>query len=182
MLLKTHVATALLLAYIFDYHISYLHSVYASNIIARLFVYITSVILQYLIDQIGHTGIRHGDHVYPARNLYHSLPVVILIGAGVGIPYYLLLNVKELVYLFISVMLLHWLEDLVTEGGVYIWRKRVRLPRGMRIRYDSVRVNRLAILLLITVALIYTNPVTNTVEFMFFLLVATYVIYTFVMM
>lgn len=173
MLLKTHVATALLLTYIFDCYISQKYPFYASNLIARPIIYATSAILQYLLDQIGHSGMRYKDHVYPARNLYHSLPAVVLIGLATGTSFYLLLGIKDLLWLFVSVMLLHWLEDLVTEGGVYVGKKRIRLPRGMRIKYNSVGANRVAILVFLVLALTYANPLASATTFALFLLVAT---------
>lgn len=144
MLLKTHAATALAFTYVFDYFLAESNPSYSGNIVARLIVYATSVLLQYLVDQVGHTWKKVGKYRFPARNRLHSLPVMVLMGFSVGLVFRLVTG-AELEPVFVSVMLLHWVEDLVTEGGVYLFRGRVRLP--LRIRYDNAAVNRLAILL-----------------------------------
>jgi len=177
MLLRTHVATALSLTYMFDYYIQLGNHAYAENIIARVIVYATSVVLQYLIDQIGHTWKKYGKHAYPARNKYHSLPAMLGLGGVIGLLYYLVTGVEELVVLFASVMLLHWVEDLVTESGVYLFGRRIRLP--FRVRYDNGAVNRVAILVLIVAATIYTNPFHSIITFVFYMMIVVVSAYSF---
>lgn len=179
MLLRTHVATALSLTFLLDYYISYAYPDYGRNIIARLVVYATAVVLQYLIDSIGHTWRRYGRYTYPARNRYHSLPAMILIGGGVGAVYSAITGVWALTAITTSVMLLHWVEDLVTEGGVYLFGRRVRLPWRFRIRYDNGIANRTAILLVFLPDVLLCNPFSSLFTFILFMIVALVSAYVF---
>jgi len=172
MLLSTHVATAIAVTYIFDYWMASNYPHYAGNLIARVLVYATAVALQYLLDGVGHTWVKVGSKSVPRRNALHSLPAVLLMGAVAGSAYYAILRLPELIPLYASVMLAHWLEDLVTEGGVYLFSRRVRLPGAFRVRYDSPVANRVAVALSLALAYALADPLSSPSAVAFFGLVA----------
>ena len=179
MLLKTHAATALSLTYLFDYYISLNNPAYKGSWITRIIVFATAVILQYFIDEIGHTWKRYGNFSYPARNKYHSLPTMVSIGAGIGVAYYIITDVPELIGLFSSVMLLHWAEDLVTEGGVYLLGRKIRLPKALRVKYDNSLVNRATLLVVFAPIILFANPFISLFSFVLFMFVALWNVYAF---
>ena len=166
MKLKTHASTAIALTYMLDYYVASISPDYASATGVRILVYVTAAALQYIIDNIGHTWVRSGIYRFPKRNKLHSLPAMIAIGLGVGVAYAIATNLVEVLVFFPAVMLLHWLEDLVTEGGVYLYQKRIRLP--FRVRYDNVLVNRGTILFFALLIVTLTNPFESPQTLFFF--------------
>lgn len=93
------------------------------------------------IDAFGHTWVTVRGARFPKRNLLHSLPGVVAWGLGLGAPF--LFSCPLYTLGIVAGMLVHWAEDLVTEGGAYLWKARVRLP--FRVRYDDPLANRAAI-------------------------------------
>lgn len=144
MKLATHVATALSIAlYVDGYAVQALPG-YPDNILARAGWLVWSVVLQYAIDGVGHKYVKRRGVLVPARNRVHSLPVMIVLGVGSGAVFYGVLGWLALAG-GLAFTVLHYVEDLVTEGGVYLVGRRVRLP--VRVTYDDTLVNRLAIVL-----------------------------------
>jgi len=177
MLLSTHIATALVLAYVFDFYMQQYYEFYASNIIMRIVIYAVAPIIQLLIDAGGHeVGTYRGKAYYVRTPLTHSIVAVLGIGLALGIPLSIITGIKYMPHYFVSLLFLHWLEDLVTEGGVYIVRHRMRLAS---ISYKSSIVNRATIILSIALATIYTKPFTDIITFTFFSIVAIYSSYAF---
>ena len=137
MRLKVHVATALAATVvIFD--------VYGwPPPPAAAYALLAAVIGNLALDELGHTTRCYRGRCYPARNRLHSLPAVAtlglllsmpLLGAGVAPPAALTPLVS---------LLIHWVEDLVTERGVYLAGRRVVL---LGVRYDSPAANTAAVL------------------------------------
>lgn len=132
------------------------------------------VLSQQLIDSIGHSEKKVGKFVYQARNRWHSLPGVILLGLLIGlVPAYLAGSLLVL-SVFVAPLLIHWLEDLVTEGGVYVLgsRRRIRLP--WRVRYDNPWANRAATLTLFVPMLALSKPFMNIATELLFLVAVIY--------
>jgi len=177
MLLSTHIATALVLAYVFDFYMLKLYSFYGSNIMLRIAVYVVAPILQMLIDAGGHeVGMYKGRAYFRRTPITHSLPAVFGIGLALGLPLAVITGIKYMPHYFVSQLLKHWLEDLVTEGGVYIVRRRVRLAS---VSYRSAALNRLTIVTTLILATIYTKPFTDVATFTFFMIATTYSMYAF---
>jgi len=139
--LNTHIASALLVSAAFvnlappECH-TYL----------TLLLYGAAVFLSQVgIDAFGHTWVTVRGTRFPKRNLLHSLPGVVVWGFGFGAPF--ILSCPYYTLGVVAGMLVHWAEDLVTEGGAYLGKGRLRLP--FRVRYDDPVANRLAIAALI---------------------------------
>jgi len=112
--------------------------------------------------------------VIPVRNRVHSLPGVIALGALFGA--YVGVTVSwKVAYAPLLALLLHYVEDLVTEGGVYLFGKRVRLGG---ISYDNLIANRLTVAAFFAAALAATDPLPspfeNPLTFSLYLLVLLY--------
>jgi hypothetical protein len=180
LLLKTHVATALSVTALIDFYISSHDSVYASNYILRLLIYYIVWALQTLIDGIGHNWNIIDGHRHPYRNRWHSLPSILGIGLSLGIPMGYYSGNYLVAAIPVVALLLHWLEDLVTESGVYVWKKRVRLP--FRIRYNSRIVNRLTILVFYAPLPFEFNFKGSVFDFIIFVLVTFYSIFAFLVL
>jgi len=177
MLLSTHIATALVLAYVFDFYMQQQYVSYASNIIMRIIIYAVAPIIQLLVDAGGHeVGVYRRRAYYVRTPRTHSIPAVVGIGLALGIPLAMITGIKYMPHYFVSLLFLHWLEDLVTEGGVYIVWHRVRLAT---ISYRSSILNRLTIAFVLALAVIYTKPFTDVVTFTFFIIVVAYSSYAF---
>jgi len=157
MLLKTHTAVAAVIALYFDYRMCLSYPSYASNILARIIMLFTAILLQLLIDEIGHNWVTVEGRNVPVRNKWHSLPGTLAIGLAAGLPFYLILHVNTVLVMFACVMLSHWLLDLVTEGGAYVVGRKVRTAG---IRYDSIWWNRAGILVF-SPLLVFVNPVVE---------------------
>jgi len=138
MKLATHVATALVASLIVavllgarcDYvvYATFFAAVYAS---------------QYALDAVGHT-VRtiHGRRV-PVRNRLHSLPGVTAWGAAWGAPF-IIRGCPALAAGLLAGLLLHYVEDMVTESGVYLLGRR-RRKAPVTFSYDDPWVNAAAI-------------------------------------
>lgn len=147
MKLATHTATALLLSIIILYYAP-LHCVsYINLALYGLAIYFSQI----GIDMFGHTWVTYRGMRFPRRNRLHSLPGIMLWGMVFGSPF--LLSCPHLSIGVLMGMFLHWLEDLVTEGGVYIGKKRIKLP--FRVRYDNKFVNKGTIFIFMFLPLIY---------------------------
>ena len=155
MKLRAHVASALAVAYAVDQYLAGLSQAYASSVVARASLYAVYALLQYVVDGVGHTWVRRGKRVYPRRNRLHSLPAMLAMAAAAGAPLYPALGPLALA-VYAPAMLVHWAEDAVTEGGVYLWRRRVRLP--FRVRYDDPLANRAAIAAAYAFSAAYVDP------------------------
>lgn len=124
-----------------------------------------SVLEQDLIDAIGHTRkVSRSGVVYEARNRWHSLPGVVALGTIIGAPLAYVTGSWLLLALLIAPLVLHWLEDLVTESGIYLFSsgRRVRLP--WRIPYNNVWANRLAVIALLAPVLALYDPLRSSLS------------------
>lgn len=83
------------------------------------------------------------------------------------------------IVLFIAPMILHWFEDLITEGGVYLFNtsKRIRLSR--RLKYDSAWLNRITIVICYIPAVLYYPAFSSTSNFIVASFVGIYNAYAF---
>lgn len=147
MKLATHTATALMLSVFVLFFTPTNCLSYVNLILYGLSVYFSQI----GIDTFGHTWVTYHGVRFPRRNRLHSLPGILLWGLIFGSPF--LLSCPYLTVGVVLGMILHWLEDLVTEGGVYIGKKRIRLP--FRVRYDNKFVNKGTILLFMFLSLAY---------------------------
>lgn len=139
MKIRTHVATALIVSYVIYYM-----KPCNGGLTELLSLLAISGLSQYFLDRIGHTIRTHGGVSYLARNAIHSLPGVTLLGLALGSPFLLWCPLYTLAV--VIGMLLHLVEDMVTEGGVYLMGDRRRkLP--VTFRYDDPLANRVAVLL-----------------------------------
>ena len=147
MKLATHEATALALSYLL-----YRWTRGAVHPVALLYGALVSVVEQRLIDAVGHNIVCRRGRCYPARNKVHSLPAVVAIGLALSAP--LLATGTPLPYALapLAGLILHWVEDLVTEGGVYLLGGRVRLGG---FSYDSHWVNSATLLSSIALLLLF---------------------------
>ena len=153
MKLRTHAATAMLAALLFDALAQRYVPGYAGHYVLRAMLVAEALVLQYLVDAVGHTVRRRNGRVYYARNRWHSLPAAVGMGLGAGLPLAILSGVYAAAASPVLALLVHLAEDVVTEGGVYVGGRRVRLGG---VRYDSPLANRLAILaLLVPAVLVY---------------------------
>ena len=143
MKLKTHAATAMLATLLFDALAQERVPGYANHYILRAVLVAEAFILQYFIDALGHTVKKYNGRVYYARNRWHSLPAVVGMGLAAGLPLAVSTGVYVAAAAPVLALLVHLLEDVVTEGGVYAGGRKVRLGG---VRYDSPIANRLAIL------------------------------------
>jgi len=152
----THIATALLVSALFvELAPPGCHSLLA------LLMYGAAVTLSQIgIDAFGHTWVTYKGERFPRRNLLHSLPGVVAWGLGFGAPF--LLSCPLYTLGVVAGMLVHWAEDLVTEGGVYLGKSRVRLP--FRVRYDDPLANRAAILAFTALFLLFLRDSALTLE------------------
>lgn len=145
MKLVTHIATALvasaIIAVLLDANCDYI-----TMVMYGVAVYAS----QYMLDAVGHTWVTYRGHRYPKRNRLHSLPGVIGLGLAWGAPF-AIRGCYSLVAGIVAGMLLHYVEDAVTESGVYIGKKRVKLP--VRISYDNPFANMAAISLTLAAGL-----------------------------
>ena len=146
MKLVTHVATALSLSAL----IAILLRVQCGYVALAMYgvaVYAS----QHTLDMLGHTWVTYRGRRYPKRNRLHSLPGVVALGLLWGLPL-ATHGCWQLVAGVVAGTLLHYLEDAVTEAGVYIGKKRVRLP--VRISYDNPFANMLAVSLTLAALLV----------------------------
>lgn len=151
MKLVTHTSTALISSAIV---LNYSNCTeFTAIILYGIAVYFT----QFALDTFGHTWVTYRGKRFPKRNALHSLPGIMGMGLVAGLPF--TFSCPLLGLGIIVGLLVHWLEDLVTEGGVYLAGKRIRLP--VRIEYDNVFINKLTILLFIT--LYFLTPTTTAV-------------------
>jgi len=171
--LRTHIATSLAIAYLVDAYVAAHDPEYAQHILTRIAWYIIAVIIQYVIDAYGHTWIEWGKRIIPVRNRFHSLPAILALGLSVGLLVLSATHHKEHLLGSVGFTVSHWLEDAVTEAGVYIGRKRVRLP--IRIPYDSVKANRITVLASATLVLL-PGPPRDTYTLIFFIAVILYIL------
>jgi len=177
MKLKTHVSTGLVLAYMFDFYMLSLFPSYSSNILLRFTVYVLSPLLQVLMDGVGHEVSSYHGKSYIARTpRTHSLLGIAGLTLAIGLPLALITQIEYMIYFVLSQLLLHWLEDLPTEGGVYLLFHRVRLGS---ISYNNIVLNRMTILLIFAVGVLYTNPFRDITTLIFFLIVLTVSSYAF---
>ena len=107
-------------------------------------LFIILVISNYSLDTFGHRWISIHGRMIPARNRLHSLLGVTLWGILFGIVFLVKGNIRLFTAVLIA-MYIHYLEDAVTEGGVYLSGKKRRLP--IRVSYDNPLVNKFTILL-----------------------------------
>ena len=177
MMLRTHAATALSLALILDYWIASSNPHYRDAYIARIIILASAWLYQYLIDNIGHTWKTYGRIRYPARNKWHSLPMLALLASLMGIPASILLRDYRVEILYLAIVVLHWLEDLVTESGVYFYKKRIRLP--IRISYNNTWINRLTIVFFALLAVYYVDFFESKFQFIISMLVMLYNVFAF---
>lgn len=179
MLLRTHVATALSMYLVIDAWLASTNPGYSSNLVARLLMIFIVGFLQYFIDSIGHTWVKVGGRSFPARNKWHSLPGVLAISFAISMPLALVFGDYRIAIFPTASLLLHWLEDLVTEGGVYLGRKRIRLP--FMISYDNAFVNRTAIAIMYLWALT-TYPIFSGIyTFVVFTIITIYNVHAFLL-
>jgi len=177
MLLSTHIATGLLLAYVFDFYMVRICGNYAQNMLLRIAVYVFAPMIQVLMDAGGHeVGTYRGKTYYRRTPATHSLPAVFGIGLALGLPLAFVTGIRYMVHYFVSQLLLHWLEDLVTEGGVYIVRRRVRIAS---LSYRNALANRTTITLAVALTLLFTNPLADVITFTYFMAATTYAVYAF---
>jgi len=150
--LKTHVFSAFVLYTVFD--MFFFHKIVTWNPLAsftfRLYMFIAAYFFNYLIDIVGHSFREYNGRIYPARNKLHSLPVMTGISIALYSPtlyYYYFIN-RDIQMIWITLLyafllaLVHFVEDAVTEAGVYVGDRKVRLP--VRIRYDDPYANGVA--------------------------------------
>lgn len=175
MLLKTHVATAFALALVLD-NMLCSDIIYATAYHVRAFLIFLSAGIQLVLDQFGHRWKTIGDRRIPVRNKLHSLPAIILLTTLLGIPA-LVSNRPIVLIIPLSAGILHWLEDLVTEGGVYMLGRRIRLP--LRIGYDNPSVNRTVVVLFLALLLMYTKPFSSLFNFVMVSISALLLMYAF---
>ena len=133
MRLKTHESTALALSYLL-----YARTSPRPHPLQLFYGAVASVLAQRLLDGVGHTTVCRRGRCYPARNRMHSLPAVAALGLLLSTP--LLLAGVHPPYALapLAALLLHYLEDMVTEGGVYLGEGRVKL---VGLRYDDPVAN-----------------------------------------
>lgn len=146
MKLATHIASALLVSAIFVKLSPTSCQTYLTLLMYGIAVYLSQI----GIDTFGHTWVSYRGIRFPKRNRLHSLPGIILWGFLFGLPF--IISCPLYTIGLVVGMLIHWIEDMVTEGGVYIGKNRVKLP--FRIRYDDPVANRVAILSFIVIFLI----------------------------
>lgn len=177
MLLKTHASTALALSVIVDNYLCHAVEGYSVNLVNRFFIIAISVLVQYIIDVAGHRWKNINGRSVPVRNKMHSVPALVMLSVALGaLPAYT--TGSSLVILVpLSATMLHWLEDLVTEGGVYIFKKRFRLP--FRASYDSPRLNRATCVLFMVLLFIYAKPFDSLFNFMMFSIATVFLTYVF---
>jgi len=132
--LATHKATALLTTLYFVDGVD--------DPVALAMLYVAVIAGQHALDAFGHSWVTVRGKRFPRRNTLHSLPGVIAWGLLFGSPF--AFNHPELTAAVVAGMIVHYLEDAVTEGGVYLWKRRRRLP--FRIDYDNPVVNKATIL------------------------------------
>lgn len=177
MLLRTHVSTALSLSLVLDNWIARIDPTYGKFYVVRAGILLSVWILQHLIDSVGHTWKTYGKIRYPARNRWHSLPALLAMGLALGMPISALVNDYRVSVIYISVVVLHWIEDLFTESGVYFYKKRIKLP--IRVSYDNVVINRATVLLFLGLIPLYVDMFSSKFVFLESMFVIFYGIYAF---
>lgn len=177
MLLKTHVSTALALSIVIDNYLSHSVESYSSNLLIRFFVIAVSVILQYIIDITGHKWKNIGGRSVPVRNMLHSIITLVAMSIIVGFGPAYITKTSRVILVPLSATLLHWAEDLVTEGGVYVFNTRIRLP--FRVSYDNPGVNRVTVFLFMIVLAMYAKPFESLFNFVMSSIAVASLVYTF---
>lgn len=172
MKLRTHIASALIIALAADHLSVTMVEGYRGEYIIRSVWFILAAITQCLIDSVGHSWVVVRRIRIPRRNRVHSLPVMLLMGLGLGALFYYFTGSQVLLVASVAITLIHWLEDLFTEGGVYLGKRRLRLP--LSAKYDSALANRVALILLLP-AFTYVSPFIGIYEFITTTLVLLYV-------
>lgn len=162
MQLKTHASSALIVMLLFDAYMQKNTAGYSSEYLLRLMLFVVAFLLQYFIDTVGHTVKRYKDRTYYTRNKWHSLPAVLALGIAVGIPFAILSGIYIVALAPVLALLIHLLEDFITEGGVYIGKRKMRVAK---IKYDNPLINRLAIIVLLIPAFIYFPIMENSFNF-----------------
>lgn len=166
MLLRTHMSTAFAVAVVLDSYLCSRIAGYSDYYLARVFLVSTSIILQYMVDAVGHRWKSFGWRRVPVRNVVHSLPVLLLFSVAIGVAPAYMLGSHLLLAVPVSAALLHWAEDLVTEGGVYVFRRRLRLP--LRISYDNPLVNRATVVAFAVIMFMFAKPFDSIFNFVIF--------------
>lgn len=161
--MKTHVSTALALSVVVDNYLCSVVDGYSSAYLVRFYLVSVSVVLQYVVDTVGHRWRNVAGRSVPVRNLVHSLPVLLLLSCVLGLASVYALGSPLVLTIPVSSTVLHWLEDLVTEGGVYVFRKRVRLP--VRFSYDNPFINRVVVALFAILLLSFAKPFASVFNF-----------------
>lgn len=177
MLLKTHVSTSLALSVVVDNYLCDMVDGYSTAYLARLYLISISVMQQYVIDAVGHKWKSVAGRSIPVRNRLHSLPALLLLSCALGLLAVYALGSLLVLGVPVSAALLHWLEDLLTEGGVYIFRKRVRLP--VRFRYDSPLLNRATAVIFAVLLLVCAKPFASAFNFLLSSIALISLLYTF---
>ncbi len=136
------------------------HSLGARGVVPLTLAAALAAVLQYVIDAVGHSQGRRRGVVYPRRNRIHSLPGVLTLSLMVSLP---ALPVTGDMFTAIAAgvaasAVLHWLEDLVTEGGVYVLGKRIRVGG---VPYDSHGVNLATKIVFLAMLWLYVLSVSN---------------------
>jgi len=102
---------------------------------------IAGIVVNVLIDVFGHEQRLWAP---PRRTrLTHSIPGTVLVSLAVAAPFIAASLVGDplgLALASVAAGLSHWLSDLITPAGVYLVRRRVRVPLA---RYDNPIVNAL---------------------------------------
>lgn len=159
MLLRTHASTALALAVVIDHHLCHHVLGYSEAYMTRVYLLAAAVLVQHLVDSYGHTWSKLGTRVVPRRTVVHSLPAMLAIAVLIGAPPAYIEGSPLILLIPLSATMLHWIEDLVTEGGVYLLKKRVRLP--FYVSYDNGLANRLTMVLFMVLLLLYSDPTSS---------------------
>jgi len=134
------------------------------------------------IDTFGHNWVSYNGIRFPKRNPLHSLPGILLWGLMFGLPF--LFSCPYFTAGIVAGMIVHWLEDMVTEGGVYIRKKRIKLPFG--IKYNDPVANRVAILVFMVLFAsflfhdIFNSFASSPVTAIYYVFVLIYSVFAFI--
>ena len=134
MKLSTHVVsgivTAFLVFLVFE----------PTNNMGLLIAGLIGMVNQVLIDSIGHETRMGKRGVIYRRNRWHSIPGIVLLSFITVVPTIFMDQSGFLHILFssLSASFIHYVEDLVTEGGVFIGGSRKRIGG---VPYDDPLVN-----------------------------------------
>ena len=135
MKLSTHVVTGVETATIITYTLG------SRSLVDVTVVSVLAAVLQYFVDAVGHTPARVRGRIVPVRNMIHSLPGITILSLIVASTSYPVEGFNPHIYIGVyAAGLLHLVEDLVTEGGVYLFsRRRIKTP--VTAGYDTPTLN-----------------------------------------